>query len=85
MGGEASVQRRLEEAVMRLLAERGAGKTICPSEAARAVSADDWQSLMAPVREAAERLVAAEKIVVTQGGRVVDGKTAKGPVRLRLR
>jgi hypothetical protein len=32
---------------------------------------------------AARRLVAAGKIVVTQGGRVVDASTAKGPIRLR--
>ena len=74
---------------MRLLRERGAGKTICPSEVARATAGSDdraaWEPLMEPVREAAEQLVATEKIVVTQRGRVVDGRTAKGPVRLRLR
>jgi hypothetical protein len=84
----------LEHAILRLLAERGAGKTggtggtICPSEAARAVGGEDraaWGPLMEPARAAARRLVAAGKIVITQGGRVVDGSTAKGPIRLRLR
>lgn len=78
----------LEAAILRLLTERGAGKTICPSEAARAAAASDdrgaWAPLMEPARAAARRLVAAGKVVVTQGGVVVDASTAKGPIRLRL-
>jgi hypothetical protein len=78
----------LEAAILRLLAERGAGKTICPSEAARALGGGDkaaWEPLMEPARAAARRLVAEGKIVITQGGTVVDGSTAKGPIRLKLR
>lgn len=78
----------LEEAILRLLHERGAGKTICPSEAARAVAADDareeWEPLMEPARAAARRLVAGGKVVITQGRAVVDPSTAKGAIRLRL-
>lgn len=81
--------RQLESAILRLLQERGAGKTICPSEAARVVAGSDertvWEALMEPARAAARRLVADERIVITQGGHVVDGSTAKGPIRLRLR
>lgn len=79
----------LEKTILELLAQRDAGKTICPSEAARAVAGSDerevWEPLMEPARAAARRLVAAEKIVITQGGQIVDGSTAKGPIRLRLR
>lgn len=79
----------LEAAILRLLAERGAGKTICPSEAARAVAGSEeravWEPLMEPAREAARKLVAAGSIVITQRGVPVDGRTAKGPIRLRLR
>jgi hypothetical protein len=75
----------LENAILRLLAARGRDKTICPSEAARAVDPVGWQTWMEPTREAAQRLVAAGKIVITQGGAVVDGCIAKGPIRLRLR
>jgi len=60
--------------------------TICPSEAARQVAKDeDWRELMEPARRAARRLVAADKIDITQKGRVVDPSTARGPIRLRLR
>ena len=57
--------------------------TICPSEAARAVDADGWRDLMEPARKAARRLVAAGSVVITQGGKVVDPSTAKGPIRIR--
>ena len=81
--------KQLEETILRLLHERGAGKTICPSEAARAVAnsdeREDWEPLMEPARAAARRLVAADKIVITQQGHTVDASTAKGPIRLRLR
>ena len=78
----------LEAAIVRLLRERGAGKTICPSEAARAVAGEEraaWEPLMEPARRAARRLVAAGVVDITQAGHVVDGSTAKGAIRLRLR
>ncbi len=82
----------LEAAILALLAERaasgGKAKTICPSEAAKAVgglqSRQAWESLMEPARAAARRLVAQGKIVITQHGAIVDPSTAKGPIRLRL-
>ena len=81
-------ERQLEMEILRLLAVRGEGKTICPSEVARAVAGseerDRWEPLMEAVRAAAEKLVQEGKIVVTQHGLVVDGKTAKGAIRLRL-
>ncbi len=75
--------RALEQAVLDLL-DRRTG-TICPSDAARAVGGDDWRDLMEPARRAARRLVAAEKVEITQGGRVVDPSSAKGPIRIRRR
>lgn len=75
--------RRLEVAILELLARRAGEATICPSEAARAVFPDGWREHMEEARRAARRLVAAGAIEITQGGRVVDPSTAKGPVRLR--
>lgn len=84
-----AADKRLEEEILRLLQSRGAGKTICPSEAARAVAGsaerEVWEPLMEPARAAARRLVARGDIVITQGGHAVDASTAKGPIRLRLR
>ena len=85
--GEADTA--LESAILELLAERGRDKTICPSEAAKLVGGKDerrdWEGLMEPARAAARRLVAQGKIVITQGGKVVDPSTAKGAIRLKLR
>lgn len=92
--GVRDVDRRLEESILDLLAQRAATATICPSEAARAVAAgrdgaggdgEGWRDLMEPARRAARRLVDRGEIEITQGGRVVDPSTAKGPIRIRRR
>lgn len=74
----------LEAAILRLLADREASSTICPSEAARLVGGEDWRDLMEPARAAARRLVDRNEVAITQGGVVVDPSTAKGPIRIRL-
>ena len=74
----------LEAAIVRLLDQRAAGATICPSEVARDVGSEDgWRDLMEPVRDATGRLVARGEVEVTQGGEVVALATARGPIRLR--
>ncbi len=78
-----AVDTALEDAIVQLLNARAHDASICPSEAARAVGGESWQSLMEPARKAARRLVAQEKVQITQGGRVVDPSRAKGPIRIR--
>ena len=83
------VDRELEAKILELLGQRAATATICPSDAARAVGAtgDDpegWRDLMEPARRAARRLVAADVVTITQGGKPVDPSTARGPIRIRL-
>ena len=75
--------RALESSIRSLLDSRKGGATICPSEAAREVGGEDWRDLMEPARRAARRLVAAGDVEITQGGKVVDPSTAKGPIRVR--
>jgi Protein of unknown function (DUF3253)/Uncharacterized protein conserved in bacteria (DUF2256) len=79
------VDRAFEVSILALLDQRAAGVTICPSEAARAVGGEEWRSAMEPVRAAARRLVANGQVEITQGGRVVDPSSAKGPIRIRRR
>lgn len=84
--GVRPIDRELEASIRSLLAGRAADATICPSEAARAVGGADeeaWRDLMEPARRAARRLDAAGEVEITQGGRVVDPSTAKGPIRIR--
>jgi hypothetical protein len=74
-----------QDAILRLLAQRESGKTICPSEAARQLSGgDDFRPLMGLVREAAGELVRAGRLEVTQQGETVDIDRVKGPIRLRI-
>jgi hypothetical protein len=75
----------LEAAIMDLLAQRGPGKTICPSEAARLLDPSGWKELMDRARAAAQRLVAQGEVVVTQRGKIVDPSHVKGPIRLKVR
>lgn len=78
----------LELAILTLLKSRvahsGRATTICPSEAARAVSPDNWNPLMDRTRNAARRLVAKGLVEIAQGGRAVEPSRAKGPIRIKL-
>lgn len=75
---------RLADHILRLVNERGPGKTICPSEAARAERGDDWRSLMKPVRRAAQKLAREGSIAIYRKGKPVDPDTVKGVIRLGL-
>lgn len=70
------------DAILAALAARGPGKSVCPSEPARALAAD-WRPLMPRVRETAARLAREGRLVVTQKGGPADALTARGPIRLR--
>lgn len=83
--GLTATDRELEEAIGALLAGRAPSATVCPSEAARRVGGERWRELMEPARQAARRLVAAGAVEITQGGRVVDPSSARGPIRIRGR
>ena len=82
--GVTAQDAELERVLLQLLSQRAGGATVCPSEVARAVGAEDsWRDLMEPARRAARRLVAAGEVEITQGGKVVDPSTATGPIRVR--
>lgn len=66
--------------LMAMARARGTEKSLCPSEVARRL-ASDWRPLMPRVRAVAATL----PLLVTQKGRPVDPRQARGPIRLRLR
>ena len=78
------MSRSIEDAIFNLLAQRDAGKTICPSEAARAADPEGWLRLMPQVRATAVGLARRGALVITRKGRPVDPETFKGVYRLRL-
>jgi hypothetical protein len=76
---------QIRQVILDLLARRDAGKTICPSDAARALGGDHgFRPLMEPVRATARAMAAHGELEWTQSGEVVDPATARGAVRLRL-
>ena len=83
---EADADRvRLAAAMRTLLRARGPGKTICPSDGARAVGGEAWRAMLPAAREVARSLAVAGELEITQGGVAVDATAPwKGPVRLRL-
>ncbi len=74
----------IEKTVLDMVAARGLGKSICPSEVARRLAPGDWRPLMPEVRAVAAALQAAGRLRITQGGVDVDLKTVRGPIRLSL-
>lgn len=74
----------IEQAIAALLERRGPGKTVCPSEVARALAGDRaFRPLMDDVRRVAGALADRGVVQATQRGVPVDPRTARGPIRLR--
>ena len=78
-------------AILHLVDARGPDKSICPSEAARAVGdamgakGEEWQSLLGDVRQAAVSLARAGRIEILRKGKPIDPGSVRGVVRLRVR
>ncbi len=82
-----SERERIEACLLELARARGAGRTICPSEVARALAGPDekaWRRLMKPVRAAAVDLALRGRVVVTRKGRAVDPEDFKGVYQIGL-
>lgn len=76
---------RIEACLLDLARARGAQKTICPSEVARALAGPDerdWRLLMKPVRAAAVDLARRGRVAVKRKGKVVDPNAFKGVYRI---
>jgi hypothetical protein len=77
-----------EQAILDILRAREAGKSICPTEAARVLAGhpadDSWRRSLAPVRLAAQRLARAGQIEILHKGKRIDPANLHGVLRLRL-
>ena len=79
----------VEETILALVADR-AGKTICPTDAARAIAAargeDDlsWRRWLSPVRNAAKALARQGRLVIYRKGKPADPDDFRGVIRLGL-
>lgn len=75
----------LTATISSMLAEHGEGKTICPSEVARALAGSDeteWRKLMKPIRAAAVRMARDGLLTIRRKGRIVDPGDFKGVYRI---
>lgn len=79
----------LAAAIRELTQDRGAGKSICPSEAARKVAndcgtPDNWRWMMKPLRGIAQDMARRGEIVILRKGRPIPPEELRGVVRLAL-
>lgn len=82
--GVVSNQAELRQAILALARERGPDKTICPSDAARAVGGATWRDLMDDARELARELARQGEVEISQKGDVLDPDAPwRGPIRIR--
>ena len=80
------MNQRLRAAILDLARERGRDKTICPSDAARAVGGENWRDLMDDARDIARDLARSGDVEISQKGEVLDpDATWRGPIRIRAR
>jgi Protein of unknown function (DUF3253) len=75
---------RYDATILKFAAERGDGKSFCPSEVARALS-EDWRPLLTHVRAAARRLAEAGQIDILRHGKPIEPAAMRGVIRLRLK
>jgi len=77
-------EEEIKKTIINMAAARGADKTICPSEVARAIFDDNWRVYMQAVRDAVFDLAAQNQVTVMQKGKKVDPGKVKGPIRIRI-
>jgi hypothetical protein len=84
----AKTPHALETLIASLCAQAPAGRTICPTDAAKAFAdarGEDelgWRSHLAEVRRAAVKLALEGRLVIYRKGKVVDPKDFRGVYRL---
>lgn len=75
----------VQAVILDLITSRGVGKTICPTEAAKEVSQEQWRSVLKDVRAEAVRLMKSGDAAIYRKGRPVDDPdTFKGVYRIGL-
>ena len=70
-------------AMLRIAAERGPEKSMCPTDVARAVSAENWRPLLGAVRQVAAELARQGKIEILRKGKPINPDEIRGVIRLR--
>ncbi|MBY0335495.1 MAG: DUF3253 domain-containing protein [Acetobacteraceae bacterium] len=72
------------DAILSAVSARGAGKSICPSEVAKALRPEDWRPLMHAVRQEAAELSRQGRVVILRKGKPIPPEAMHGVIRLTL-
>ncbi|MCX7932417.1 MAG: DUF3253 domain-containing protein [Rhodovarius sp.] len=74
--------------ILRQAAARGPGRSLCPSEVARALHTgpepEGWRRLLPAVRQAAAALAAEGRIAILRKGKPIPPAALRGVIRLAL-
>ena len=73
----------ITDAMLRIAAERGPEKSLCPTDVARAVSSENWRPLLGAVRKVAADLARQGKIEILRKGTPINPDDMRGVIRLR--
>jgi hypothetical protein len=73
----------ITDAMLRIAAERGPEKSLCPTDVARAVSTENWRPLLGAVRKVAADLARQGKIEILRKGKPINPDEMRGVIRLR--
>lgn len=75
----------IEVTILRMLSEAGIGKTVSPTDTARALTTGtEWHLQMPAVRRATIKLALEGKLTIYRKGKPVDPNDFKGVYRLGL-
>ncbi|MDP1632925.1 MAG: DUF3253 domain-containing protein [Caulobacter sp.] len=74
----------IEDAILALLTAMPAGKSIDPSDVARAIQPERWQRALPQVRATAVGMAREGRLVITRHGKPANPDLFKGVYRLRL-
>lgn len=71
-----------EDAILAAIDARGPGKTICPTDAAKVLDAENWRARLHQIRAAGVHLARTGAIAIYRKGKPVDPDGFKGVYRL---
>ena len=83
MADAKDLRAQLRAVILALTALRVPGKSLCPSEAARAVRPEDWNRFMTETRRVAVQMAEAGEIEILRKGKPVAPDEVRGVIRLR--
>jgi hypothetical protein len=74
----------IEDAILSLLAEQPAGKSIDPAQVAKQLQPERWQRILGQVRSTAVGMARQGQVVILRHNKPADPDSFKGVYRIRL-